>query len=206
MNWLFASGGQSIFSPSSECSGLISSRIDWSYLLAVQGTLKSLLQHHSLKASILYFCVTVYKWASQKYRLFSSRLLLPREDALACISWIPERTGSGFSVGSARGVSPQTWLGHRGGALSGWGLLPAEQLCGHLSSALSTVGVNRLWVTVRVSCRRFLLINYGLRSSCLHFLCLRLCLSYLHLVFPCLIWTKAAAKCLFHWLPLVFLT
>ena len=41
------------FSPSSEYSGLISSRIDWSYLLAVQGTLKSLLQHHSSKASIL---------------------------------------------------------------------------------------------------------------------------------------------------------
>ena len=98
-------------SPSSEYSGLISSRIDWSYLLAVQGTLKSLLQHHSLEASILYFCVTVYKSASQKYRLFSSRLLLPREDALACISWIPECTGSGFSVGSARGVNPQTRLG-----------------------------------------------------------------------------------------------
>ena len=40
-------------SPSNEYSGLISFRIDWSDLLAVQGTLKSLLQHHSLKASIL---------------------------------------------------------------------------------------------------------------------------------------------------------
>ena len=40
-------------SPSSEYSGLISFRIDWFDLLAVQGTLKSLLQHHSLKASIL---------------------------------------------------------------------------------------------------------------------------------------------------------
>ena len=36
-----------------ECSGLISFRIDWFDLLAIQGTLKSLLQHHSLKASIL---------------------------------------------------------------------------------------------------------------------------------------------------------
>ena len=36
-----------------ECSGLISFRIDWFDLLAVQGTLKSLLQHHSLKASVL---------------------------------------------------------------------------------------------------------------------------------------------------------
>ena len=39
--------------PSNEYSGLISFRIDWFDLLAVQGTLKSLFQHHSLKASIL---------------------------------------------------------------------------------------------------------------------------------------------------------
>ena len=42
-------------SPSSEYSGLISFRMDWLHLLAVQGTLKSLLQHHSLKASILQY-------------------------------------------------------------------------------------------------------------------------------------------------------
>ena len=40
-------------SPSNEYSGLISFRMDWLYLLAVQGTLKSLLQHHSSKASIV---------------------------------------------------------------------------------------------------------------------------------------------------------
>jgi len=40
-------------SPSSEYSGLISFRMNWLDLLAVQGTLKSLLQHHSSKASIL---------------------------------------------------------------------------------------------------------------------------------------------------------
>ena len=45
--WSFSS------SPSSEYSGLISFRIDWFDLLAVHGTLKSLLQHHSSKASIL---------------------------------------------------------------------------------------------------------------------------------------------------------
>ena len=39
--------------PSKEIPGLISLRMDWLDLLAVQGTLKSLLQHHSLKASIL---------------------------------------------------------------------------------------------------------------------------------------------------------
>ena len=41
-------------SPSSEYSGLISFRIDWLDLLAVGGTLKSLLQHHSSKASVLW--------------------------------------------------------------------------------------------------------------------------------------------------------
>ena len=40
-------------SPSNEDSGLISFRMDWLDLLAVQGTLKSLLQHHSSKASVL---------------------------------------------------------------------------------------------------------------------------------------------------------
>ena len=59
MSWLFVSGGQSIgasssaISPSSEYSGLVSCMIDWFGLLAVQGTLKSLFQHCSLKASIL---------------------------------------------------------------------------------------------------------------------------------------------------------
>ena len=41
-------------SPSNEYSGLISLRMDWLDLLSVQGTLKSLLQHHSSKASILW--------------------------------------------------------------------------------------------------------------------------------------------------------
>ena len=41
------------FSPSNEYSGLISFRFDWFDLLAIQGTLKSLLQHHGSKASIL---------------------------------------------------------------------------------------------------------------------------------------------------------
>ena len=56
MSQFFASGGQSFsfsISPSSEYSGLISFRIDWLALLAVQGTLKSLLQYHSSRASIL---------------------------------------------------------------------------------------------------------------------------------------------------------
>ena len=59
MTQLFKSGGQSIksfsfsISPSNEDSGLISFGTDWFDLLVVQGTLKTLLQHHSSKASIL---------------------------------------------------------------------------------------------------------------------------------------------------------
>ena len=57
MSQLFASGGQSFsfsINPSSEYSGLVSFRIDWFDLLAVQGTLRSLLQHSSTKASVLW--------------------------------------------------------------------------------------------------------------------------------------------------------
>ena len=59
MSWLFPSGGQRIVASASasvlsmEYSGFISFKIDWFDLLAVQGTLKSLLQHHTSKASIL---------------------------------------------------------------------------------------------------------------------------------------------------------
>ena len=65
MSQFFASGGQYwsfsfSLSPSSEYSGLISFRIDWSDLLAVQGTLKSLLQHHSSKAAILQCSAFLY--------------------------------------------------------------------------------------------------------------------------------------------------
>ena len=56
LSQFFLSGGQSfsfIISPSNEYSGMISFRMNWLDLLAVQGTIKSLLQHHSLKASFL---------------------------------------------------------------------------------------------------------------------------------------------------------
>ena len=59
MSWLFTSGAKkywsfsSSISPSNEYSEFISFRIDWFDLRAVQGTLKSLLQHQSLKASML---------------------------------------------------------------------------------------------------------------------------------------------------------
>ena len=54
-------------SPSNEYSGLISFRIDWFDLLAVQGTLKSLLQHHSSKASILWLSAFLIVQLSHPY-------------------------------------------------------------------------------------------------------------------------------------------
>ena len=54
-------------SPSNEYLGLISFRIDWFDLLAVQGTLKSLLQHHSSKASILWHSAFVMVQLSHPY-------------------------------------------------------------------------------------------------------------------------------------------
>ena len=51
----------------SECSGLISFRIDWFDLLAVQGTLKSLLQHHSSKAEVLWYAAFFMVQLSHPY-------------------------------------------------------------------------------------------------------------------------------------------
>ena len=54
-------------SPSNEYSGLISFRIDWLDLLAIQGTLKSLLQHHSSKACILWHSAFLMIQLSHSY-------------------------------------------------------------------------------------------------------------------------------------------
>ena len=66
MSHFFTSGSQSIgvsassSRPSSEYSGLISFKIDWLDLLAVQGTLSSLFQQHSLKASIFWLPLSLW--------------------------------------------------------------------------------------------------------------------------------------------------
>ena len=81
MSHLFASDGQSIGVSASksvlpnEHSGLISFRMDWLDLLAVQGTLKSLLQHHSSKASIL--------WCSTFFRVQLSHLYMTTGKTIA---------------------------------------------------------------------------------------------------------------------------
>ena len=65
-------------SPSSEHSGLISFRVDWLDLLAVQGTLKSLLQHHSSKASILQCSAFFIVQLSHPYMITGKTIALTR--------------------------------------------------------------------------------------------------------------------------------
>ena len=65
-------------SPSKEHSGLISFKMDWLDLLAVQGTLKSLLQHHSSKASILWRSVFFTVQLSHPYMTTGKTVALTR--------------------------------------------------------------------------------------------------------------------------------
>ena len=65
-------------SPSNKYSGLISFRIDWFDLLGVQGTLKSLLQHHSSKASILQCSAFFTIQLSQPYMTTGKTIALTR--------------------------------------------------------------------------------------------------------------------------------
>ena len=65
-------------SPSKEIPGLISFRMDWLDLLAVQGTLKSLLQHHSSKASILWHSAFFTVQLSHPYMTTGKTIVLTR--------------------------------------------------------------------------------------------------------------------------------
>ena len=71
--------GNFSFSPSNEYSGLISFRIDWLDLLALQGTLKSLLQHHSSKASILRHSAFFIVQLSHPYMTTGKTIALTRQ-------------------------------------------------------------------------------------------------------------------------------
>ena len=80
-----ASGSQnirlsaSVISPSNEHPGLISFRMDWLDLLAVQGTLKSLLQHHSSKASVLWHSAFFIVQFSHPYMTTGNTIALTRQ-------------------------------------------------------------------------------------------------------------------------------
>ena len=70
---------QPYISPSNEYSGLISFRMDWMDLLAVQGTLKSLLQHHSSKASILWCLASLIVQLSHPYMTTGKTIAFMRQ-------------------------------------------------------------------------------------------------------------------------------
>ena len=76
--------------PSKEIPGLISFRVDWLDLLAVQGTLKSLLQHHSSKASIL--------WHSAFFIVQLSHPLVTTGKTIALTRWTLEKLIQGISI------------------------------------------------------------------------------------------------------------
>ena len=85
MSHFFVSSGQSIgasassISPSNEYSGLISFRIDWFDLIAVQGTLKSLIQHQSSKTSSLQHSVFFMVQLSHPYMTTGKTIALTRQ-------------------------------------------------------------------------------------------------------------------------------
>ena len=85
VTWLFVSGSRSIGASTSASvlangySGLISFRIDWFDLLPVQGTLKCILQHHSLKVSIL--------WCSAFFMVWLSHLYMTTGKTIALTTW-----------------------------------------------------------------------------------------------------------------------
>ena len=72
-----------IISPSNVYSGLISFRNDWSDLLAVQGTLESLLQHHSSKASVLWCSAFCMVQLSHPHMTTGKTIALTRQTWLA---------------------------------------------------------------------------------------------------------------------------
>ena len=83
-------------SPSNEHSGLISFRMDWLDLLAVQGTLKSLLQHHSSKVSLLWCSAFFIVQLSHPYMTTGKIIALTRRNfvgkvmsllLICCLAW-----------------------------------------------------------------------------------------------------------------------
>ena len=94
MSQLFASGDQNIgfslnISPSNEHPRLISFRMNWLDLLAVQQTLKSLLQHHSSKASILLLSAFFIAQLSYPYMTTGKTIALTRRTFVGKVMFLP---------------------------------------------------------------------------------------------------------------------
>ena len=82
--WIFSFS----ISPSDEYLGLISFRMDWFDLLAVQGTLKSLLQHHSSKAPILQCSAFFIVQLSHPYMTTGKTIALTRQTFVGKLMWL----------------------------------------------------------------------------------------------------------------------
>ena len=82
--------------PSNEYSGLISRKIDWFDLLAVQVTLRSLLQHHSSKASILWRSIFFTVQLSQLYMTTGKTIALTKRTFLSTVMSLLFNTPSRF--------------------------------------------------------------------------------------------------------------
>ena len=85
-------------SPSNEYSGLISFRMDWLYLLAVQGTLKSLFRHHSSKASILQHSAFFTVQLSHPYMTTGKTIALTRQTFVGRVMSLLFNMLSGFVI------------------------------------------------------------------------------------------------------------
>ena len=92
-------------SPSNEHTGLISFRMDWLDLLAVQGTLKSLIQHHSSKASILQCPVFFTVQLSHPYMTTGKTIALTRQTFVAKVMSLLLNMLSRLVIISFQGVS-----------------------------------------------------------------------------------------------------
>ena len=85
-------------SPSKKYSGLNSLRIDWFGLLAVQGTLKSLLQHHSSKASILQHSAIFMVQLSHSHLTTGKTIALTRCNSVGKVMFVLSNTLSRFAI------------------------------------------------------------------------------------------------------------
>ena len=84
-------------SPSNEYSGLISFRMDWLDLFAVQGTLKSFLQHHSSKASVLWCSVFITVHLSHPYMITEKNIALTRWTLVSKVMFLLSNMCLGWS-------------------------------------------------------------------------------------------------------------
>ena len=85
-------------SPSNEYSGLISSRIDWFDLLVVQGTLKSLLHHHSSKISVLWHSAFFIVQLSHPYMMIGKTISLTIQTFVSKVMSLLFNTLSSFVI------------------------------------------------------------------------------------------------------------